>query len=73
MPELLKVLDEVAREPGTERGVIALPWKLRHPANVVWALQNSERIRTVAAATEIELDRPGWYRVLLAARGPDLP
>lgn len=73
--ELLKTLDSVAAELDTDRTGIALAWLLRHPSKIVPVVgsANPERIRTAARATEIELDRETWYRILRAARGEKLP
>lgn len=72
---LLKALDTTAEELGTERTVVALAWLLRHPSRIVPVVgsTNPANIRTAARATEVELDRPTWYRILLAARGEGLP
>ena len=72
---LLKALDKAAEEFGTDRTVIALAWLLKHPSGIVPVVGSAkpENIRTAARATEIELDRDTWYRILLAARGEKLP
>ena len=72
---LLKALDTAALEFGTDRTVIALAWLLRHPSGIVPVIGSvkPDNIRTTARATEIELDRDTWYRILLAARGEKLP
>ena len=71
---ILKVLDEIAKELGTSRTVIALSWLLRHPSKIVPVIgtTNHDRIREAVSATEIKLDRPTWYRILRAAQGHDL-
>ncbi len=72
---LLKTLDDVAGEFGSNRSAIALAWLLRHPSGIVPVVGsvNPENIRAAAKATEIEIDRDTWYRILLAARGEKLP
>jgi predicted oxidoreductase len=72
---LLKALDTAAHDFGTDRTVIALAWLLRHPSGIVPVVgsANPVNIRNAARATEIELDRDTWYRILLAARGEKLP
>ena len=72
---LLEALDVAARELGTERTVVALAWLLRHPSGIVPVVGTvrPDNIRTAARATEIELSRDAWYRILLAARGEKLP
>lgn len=68
-------LDAVAQARGTTRTVIALAWLLKHPSIIVPIIGsvNPERIREAVRATEIELTREEWYRLLLAARGEPLP
>ena len=72
---ILNALDAAALELGTNRTVIALAWLLRHPSGIIPVVgsANKENIRTAARATEIDLDRDTWYRILLAARGEKLP
>lgn len=72
---LLKALDEAAGECGTERTVIALAWLLRHPSGIIPIVGSAkpENIRIAARATEIEMDRVTWYRILRQARGESLP
>ena len=72
---LLNVLDKTAQEFETNRTVIALAWLLKHPSGIIPVVgsANPVNIRTAAKATEIDLDRDTWYRILLAARGEKLP
>ena len=55
--------------------MIALAWLLRHPSGIVPVVGSAKpgNIRIAARATELELDRDTWYRILLAARGEKLP
>ena len=73
--EILFALDEVAGARGTTRMIVALAWLLRHPAGIVPLIGsiNPDRIRTATAATQLELSREEWYRLLIAARGEPLP
>lgn len=70
-----EALDQAAADYHTDRTCIALAWLLRHPSNIVPVVGTTkpENIRLAAHATEIELDRETWYRILLAARGEKLP
>ena len=70
-----KVLDEIARERGVSRTVIALAWLLRHPGGIVPIVGSTDpgRIREAVRATELELTREEWYRLFVAARGELLP
>ncbi len=68
-------LDAIAKVRGTTRMVVALAWLLKHPGKIVPIVgsANPDRIRDAVRATEIELTREEWYRLLLAARGEPLP
>ena len=68
-------LDEIAKERGVSRVVIALAWLLKHPAKIqpVVGTITPDRIRETAKADDIELTREEWYKLLLAARGEPLP
>ena len=72
---ILAALDEAAAQFGCDRSVIVLAWLLRHPAGIVPVVgsANPANIQNAARATEIEMDRDTWYRILLAARGVKLP
>ena len=75
-PELfVPVLDEIAQARGVARTVVALAWLLRHPARIMPIIgsTNPGRIREAVRATELELTREEWYRLLKAARGEPLP
>ena len=72
---VLLELDAIARERGTTRNTLALAWLLKHPAGIVPIVgsTNPARIREAVAATEIDLTRDEWYRLLTAARPAPLP
>ena len=72
---LLQTLDTAAAEYGCDRSCIALAWLLKHPSEIVPVVgsANPENIKIAARATEIDLDRDTWYRILRAARGVKLP
>jgi len=72
---VLAALDAAAEQFGCERTVISLAWLLKHPSGIVPVVGsvNPAHIRTAVRATEIELDRDTWYRILRAARGEKLP
>jgi predicted oxidoreductase len=69
------VLEEIAKGRGVSRTVLALAWLLKHPSNIIPIVgsTNPERIREAVQATELELTREEWYRLLTAARGEPLP
>jgi predicted oxidoreductase len=68
-------LDSAGKARGVSAVVMALAWLLRHPAKIqpIIGTTNPERIREAVKATEFELTREEWYRLLLAARGEPLP
>ena len=70
-----ETLDLLARERGVTRSVAALAWLLKHPAKIVPLVgsTHSERIRDAVNATEIELTRDEWYRLMEAVHGQRLP
>ncbi len=72
---ILAALDKAAAQFGCDRTAIALAWLLRHPAGIVPVVGsvNPANIKNAARATEIEMDRDTWYRILRAARGVKLP
>jgi predicted oxidoreductase len=72
---ILQALDEIAAARGVSRTVLAYAWLLKHPSKIVPIVgsTNPGRIREAVQATELELTREEWYRLLLAARGEPLP
>ena len=70
-----EVLELVARERGVTRSVVALAWLLKHPSGIVPIVSSTqiERVRDAINATEIELTRDEWYRLMEAAYGQRLP
>ena len=72
---LRETLDDIARDYGVSRTIIALALLLRHPAKIVPIVGTSkpERIREAAHAEKVHLSRDEWYRLLEAARGERLP
>ncbi|HMJ91063.1 MAG TPA: aldo/keto reductase [Candidatus Acidoferrum sp.] len=72
---LRETMDEIARDYGVSRTIIALAWLLKHPANIVPIVGSAkpERIREAANAEKVHLSRDEWYRLMEAARGERLP
>jgi predicted oxidoreductase len=72
---LRETLDDIARDYGVSRTIIALAWLLRHPAKIVPIVGSAkpERIREAANAEKVHLARDEWYRLMEAARGERLP
>jgi predicted oxidoreductase len=72
---LRETLDDIARDYGVSRTIIALAWLLKHPAKIIPILGSArpERIREAAHAEKVHLSRDEWYRLMEAARGERLP
>jgi predicted oxidoreductase len=70
-----ETLEEIARDYGASRTIIALAWLLRHPSGIIPIVGTSkpDRIREAAQAEKVHLSRDEWYRLLEAARGTRLP
>lgn len=73
--ETVKLLDEIARSRGVNRVAVAVAWLLKHPAKIVPIIgsTNPNRISEAASATQVDLSREEWYRLLTVARGEPLP
>jgi len=73
--KFLADLEAIAKARGVSRTVVAFSWLMRHPSKIIPIVGsiNPERIREAATATELELTREEWYRLLNAARGEPLP
>ena len=72
---IVEVLDEVAKQRGVSRTVVALAWLLKHPSGIVPIVgsANPGNIREAVKAVDCELTREEWYRLLEAGRGERLP
>lgn len=73
-PELNKTIDRIASEKDVSNTAIATAWILRHPAKIqtIVGTMNSERLRDICKATDVELTRKEWYEIYMAA-GNKLP
>ncbi|WP_429949576.1 aldo/keto reductase [Enterococcus sp. AZ101] len=67
--ELNSVLDRIAANHNCTATGLATAWILRHPANmqVIAGSMNKERIKEIAKASEIVLNREEWYEIYCAA------
>lgn len=67
--ELNKVLNELADKYNVTPTTIATAWILRHPANmqVIAGTTKLSRMKEIAAATSVKLERSEWYRLYLSA------
>src|ERR1051325_3928647 len=72
---LRETLDDIARDYGVSRTIVALAWLLKHPARIIPILGSTkpERIREASQAYKLQLSRDEWYRLMEAARGERLP
>ena len=74
-PELLAVLDRLADREGVDRAALAVAFVLAHPSRPVALLgtQRPERLRRLAPATGVSLDRNDVYDIIEASEGARLP
>ena len=74
-PELLAVIDDIAKARGTSREQVAYAFVLSHPARPVVLLgtQKPERIVAAASSPVQSLDRTELYRIVAASEGRPLP
>jgi predicted oxidoreductase len=72
---LRETLDDIARDYGVSRTIVALAWLLKHPAKIIPIVGSArpEHIRDAAQAYKLQLSRDEWYRLMEAARGERLP
>ena len=72
---LRETLDDIARDYGVTRTIIALAWLLKHPAKIIPIIGSAkpERIREASQAEKLQLSRDEWYRLMETARGERLP
>lgn len=73
-PELLAALQRIGAEHGVEPGAVAVAWLLRHPAKILPILGTNDlqRIRSLAAASEVVLDRQTWFELYTLALGQEV-
>ncbi|MDT8719437.1 aldo/keto reductase [Clostridium sp. 19966] len=73
-PKLNKKIDELAEKKGVTNTTIATAWILRHPAKIqtIIGSMNTNRIKDICKASNVELTREEWYEIYLAA-GNSLP
>ena len=74
-PALADELRTIAEEQETEPAAVAVAWLLAHPARILPVLgtNNLERIRRLAEATRVVIDRSAWFRLYTAALGHEVP
>jgi predicted oxidoreductase len=74
-PELVQVLDRLAKREEVDRAAVALAFVLAHPAAPVAIIgtQRPERIKEATAALGMRLDRSDLYELIAASDGRPLP
>jgi predicted oxidoreductase len=72
---LRETLDDIARDYGVTRTIVALAWLLKHSAKIIPIIGSAkpERIQEASQADKLQLSRDEWYRLMEAARGERLP
>lgn len=70
--ELNHELNNMAQIYGCSAGAIAIAWILRHPANlqVLLGSTDPQRLKSMATATDVSLQREHWYALYRAAGNP---
>ena len=73
-PELNAKLTEFAEKYGVTENAVAIAWLLRHPVGItpIVGTMNADRLKGIAAASNVHLSREDWYALYLAA-GKTLP
>ncbi len=74
-PLLAKVLGQRAAERGVSVERLALAWLQRHPAGLVPVIgtTNEQRLLSMLAAPDLNLDLETWYEILEAGMGHEVP
>lgn len=69
------LLETVAADQGGRLDLAAFAWLLHHPANIlpVVGTNNLSRIKGLAGALDIRLDRQQWFEIWTAAAGEEVP
>lgn len=66
--------DIASQLDNTDISAIAIAWLLRHPASLIPVLGSLkiDRLKTMATALDIELNRQQWFAILKASTGEDV-
>ena len=72
--DLLGALKRIAAEHEVEASAVAIAWLLRHPANILPVLGTNrlERIRRLAEAITLTMDRETWFELYTLAQGREV-
>ena len=73
--ELRVKLDAIAAEHGVDTAAVAVAWLLKHPSGIlpVMGTNNVERIKALADAEKVSLDRESWFELYTLALGHEVP
>ncbi|MGK6311602.1 aldo/keto reductase [Neorhizobium sp. DT-125] len=73
--ELMAVFDRIAAEQGVDATAVAVAWLLAHPASILPVLgtNNLDRIKKIADAAKVAIDRQTWFELYTAAIGKQVP
>lgn len=68
-------LGVIARDTGTDPAAVAVAWLLAHPARIlpVMGTNRLDRIKTLADAARVTIDRETWFDLYTAALGREVP
>ena len=74
-PNLTATLQAKADDAGVDIGAVAVGWLLAHPAKILPVLgtNNLKRIRHIADALKLNMDRTDWFEIYEAANGIEVP
>ena len=66
---------KAAEANGVDNSAVAVAWLLAHPANImpVMGTNNLNRIKGLADALKVNMDRQTWYELYTAALGNEVP
>ena len=73
--ELLELLDEIAERESADRAAVAIAFVLSHPTKPVAIVgtQQTSRLKKIAKAVEVSLNRDDVYNLIEASDGVPLP
>lgn len=71
---LQQALAAIAEQQGTDPAAVAVGWLLAHPAGILPVLGTNrvDRIRRMAEAARVEMDRQTWFRLYSLALGTEV-
>lgn len=72
---LRDALKRIGKAQGVDAAAVAVAWLMAHPAKIlpVMGTNNLDRIRRLADAAKVELDRETWFELYTAALGREVP